>query len=317
MGVIRTVLGDIPSDAFGMALTHEHIMCDFIGADKIDRTRYDRREVFEVMLPFLVEIKELGVTGFVDCTPAFIGRDPLLLLNLSKATGIHILTNTGLYKEPYLPKYAFESTVDELAEIWVSEIEEGVEDEIVRARWGRVERYPVKAGFIKIAVNPGRLLPVQDKIVRAAARCSLSTGVAIVCHTGEGVAALELLKVVEQEGLDTNRLIVAHSDAIESLNYHAEILQRGAWVSYDGISETTVDRTLKLVDFIVSNGYEKQVLLSQDAGWYNVSEQGGGKIRGFSYIIKEFLPLLQREGYSSKLINKIFVENPSRAFEIK
>lgn len=317
MGAVRTVLGDIPSSSLGLTLTHEHIICDFIGADKVDRSRYDRREVFEVMLPLLKEIRDLGVTGFVDCTPAFIGRDPLLLAELSKASNVHILTNTGLYKEPYLPRYAFESSADKLAEMWALEIEEGVEDEIVRARTGRVERFPVRAGFVKIAVNPGHLLPVQEKIVRAAARCSLTTGAAIVCHTGEGEAALELLRVVEEEGFDTGRLIVAHSDAIEDWSYHAEILERGALVSYDGVSRETADRTINVLEKAVSSGFDDQVLLSQDAGWYNVGEPGGGKIRAYSYIVKEFIPLLLERGYNHNLIRKIFVENPSRVFCLK
>ncbi|MEM2795477.1 MAG: hypothetical protein QXY49_06455, partial [Thermofilaceae archaeon] len=145
MGVIRTVLGDITPDKLGMALTHEHVICDFIGADKVDRSRYSRTEVFEIMFPYLAEIKQLGVSGFIDCTPAFIGRDPLLLSELSKAIGLHILTNTGLYKEPFLPRYAFEYSADQLAEIWALEIEEGVENEIVRARSSAVERFPLKA----------------------------------------------------------------------------------------------------------------------------------------------------------------------------
>ncbi|MEM1522078.1 MAG: hypothetical protein QXU69_03585 [Thermofilaceae archaeon] len=317
MGTIRTVLGDISPGSFGMALTHEHILCDFVGADKVDRSRYDRREVFEIMLPLLKEIRELGVTGFVDCTPAFIGRDPLLLAELSRASSVHILTNTGLYKEPYLPKYSFELSADELAEIWALEVEEGVEDEILRARTGRVERFPVKAGFVKIAVNPGHLFPIQEKIVRAAARCSLYTGAAIVCHTGEGTAALGLLRVIEEEGLDAGRLIVAHCDAIEDWNYHMEILQLGANVSYDGVSEGTVGRTLKLLESVVSHGFDEQILLSQDSGWYNVGEPRGGRIRGYSFIVKKFIPLLEERGFDRSLIQRIFIENPSAVFQLK
>ncbi len=316
MGVIRTVLGDIAPDKFGMALTHEHVICDFIGADKIDRSRYSRSEVFEVMLPYLVEIRQLGVSGFVDCTPAFIGRDPLLLSELSKATGIHILTNTGLYKEPFLPRYAFEYSADQLAEIWALEVEEGVEDEIARARTGAVERLPVKAGFIKIAVNPGHIVPVQEKIVRAASRCSLSTGAAVVCHTADGVAAVELLRIAEEEGLDANKVIVAHSDAIGDWGYHLEIFQLGAWASYDGISRDTVQRTLRLLDLAVSSGFEDQLLLSQDAGWYNVGQPKGGIIRSYSFLVREFVPMLIEKGFSRSLVQKLLVANPARAFQI-
>lgn len=316
MGKVRTVVGDIPPASLGLTLEHEHVMCDFIGAKSVDRSRYDRSEVFRVMLPYLLEIKQLGVTGFVDCTPAFIGRDPLVLAELSKATGIYILTNTGLYKEPYLPEYAYECSADELARMWVSEIEEGVEDEIVRARTGRVERFPVKAGFVKIAVNPGSIEPVQEKIVRAAVRCSQLTGAAIVCHTGHPTSILELLRVVKEERLEPDRLVVAHLDSVEDWSIHLRVFEWGAWASYDGVSDSTTERTLKLLELAISEGFEDLVLLSQDAGWYNVGEPGGGRIRGYSYLVRDFAPLV-KERFGESLVEKLLKQNPSRAFEIK
>jgi phosphotriesterase-related protein len=301
---IRTVLGDISPEKFGLALVHEHVICDFIGADRVSRDRYDQQEVFDVMLPYLKEIKQLGVSGFVDCTPAFIGRDPQLLASLSRASGINILTNTGLYKEPFLPKYAFEYSADRLADMWMNEIEIGIEETSVRA------------GFIKIAVNPGHIVPIQQKIVRAASRCSLSTGAAIVCHTANGVAAMELLKITSEEGIDPTRVIIAHCDAEEDWNYHLEILRQGAWVEYDGISEATSGKVLRLIHQVVDNGFSDQLLLSQDAGWYNVGEKRGGNIRSYSYLVNQFIPLMLREGFNQDLIREIFVKNPAKSFKI-
>ncbi|MGH8020026.1 MAG: phosphotriesterase, partial [Opitutaceae bacterium] len=40
---------------------------------------------------------ELGVETLVECTPAYVARDPKLLARLSEASGLHVLTNTGLY----------------------------------------------------------------------------------------------------------------------------------------------------------------------------------------------------------------------------
>ena len=301
---IRTVLGDIQPDELGLTLVHEHILCDFIGADRTSRDRYDPLEVFNVMLPYLREVKQLGVSGFVDCTPAFIGRDPQLLASLSKASGIHILTNTGLYKEPFLPKYVFEYSADQLAGMWASEIEQGIEET------------RVKAGFVKIAVNPGRIIPIQQKIVRAASRCSLSTGATIVCHTASGIAAVELLNIIDEEGLDPAKVIVAHCDSEEDWNYHLEILRRGAWVEYDGVSEAASTKVLNLIRLVVENGFSSRLLLSQDAGWYNVGENRGGVIRPYSYLVKHFIPLMLREGFSRSLVEEVLVKNPAQAFQI-
>ncbi len=305
MGRIRTVLGDISPEKFGLVLVHEHVICDFIGADEVNIERYDPKEVFEVMLPYLKEIRQLGVTGFVDCTPAYMARDPQLLVNLSEASEINILTNTGLYKEPFLPKYAFECSVEEIAVLWTREIEEGVDGT------------PIKAGFIKIAVNPGDIIPVQQKIVRAAARCSLSTGAAIACHTASGVAAIHLLKIIDEEGVNPNRLIVVHCDAEENLKYHLEIAQRGAWVEYDALREENAERTLRLLRFMVEKGFDDQILLSQDAGWYHVGEKGGGRIRSYAFLVRNFVPLMLENDFSHELTDKILVENPAQAFQME
>src|SRR5687767_10472030 len=51
---IMTVNGWMPSNELGFSLSHEHVMVDFIGADKIDPSRYDAAEVFNTALPVLL-----------------------------------------------------------------------------------------------------------------------------------------------------------------------------------------------------------------------------------------------------------------------
>lgn len=305
MGKIRTVLGDISSDDLGLTLAHEHVLCDFIGADKVRKERYNQKEVFDTMLSYLEEIRQMGVNGFVDCTPAYMARDAQLLALLSKASDIHILTNTGFYKEPYLPKYAFENSIGQIADIWIHEIDEGIEESSIRA------------GFIKIAVNPGPIIPVQQKIVRAAAQCSLSTGASIACHTASGVAALHLMRILKQEGVNLGKLIVVHCDAEEDLKYHLEIAQKGAWVEYDGLRKENAAKTLGLISYLVENGFEDHLLLSQDAGWYDVGEKGGGNIRSYAYLVRDFIPKMLEAGFNRKLVDIILVANPALAFEIE
>jgi len=305
MGKIRSVRGDISPEKFGLALVHEHVICDFIGADKVSSERYSSEEVFEVMLPYLKEIRRLGVSGFVDCTPAYMARDAQLLTRLSEGSDVHVLTNTGLYKEPFLPKYAFEYSVNRIAAVWSREIVEGIDGT------------SIKAGFIKIAVNPGEIIPIQQKIVRAAARCSLSTGAAIACHTASGIAALHLLKIINEEGVDPERLIVVHCDAEEDLKYHLKIAQQGAWIEYDALNERNAEKSLRLIRFMMENGFEDHLLLSQDAGWYHVGEERGGNIRGYAYLIRDFVPIMLANGFSRVLIDKILIENPAKAFQIE
>jgi hypothetical protein len=76
---VQTVLGPIPASKLGFTLVHEHVMCDFIGAEQTNRSRWQVEAVVKRMLPVLTQLKERWVTGFIDCTPAYIGRDPRVL----------------------------------------------------------------------------------------------------------------------------------------------------------------------------------------------------------------------------------------------
>ena len=304
-GVVRTVTGDIAPGGMGIALPHEHVMCDFIGADKVTSERYDPDEVVRVMLPLLKELRKTGVRTFIDCTPAFIGRDPEILFRLSKASGLYILTNTGLYKEPFLPRYAWAVSDRELADMWTREITEGIGETGIRA------------GFIKIAVNPGPLVPIQKKIVAAACLTHKLTGAVICSHTASGAAALEQLGILEREKVDPSAFIFAHAGNEKDQTLIIKAAKRGAWIEYDTISGATLEKNLELVRSLLDNGHENNLLLSQDSGWYNVGEPGGGQINGYTCLVREFLPKLEQAGVSKELVRKLTVENPARAFTLR
>ena len=119
-----TVTGPVPSSELGIVLSHEHVIVDFIGAEKVTRTRYDQADVVATALPQLQAARQLGVRTLVECTPNYIGRDPALLRLLALGSGLQILTNTGLYGavgNRYLPPYAHTESADELAARWVRE----------------------------------------------------------------------------------------------------------------------------------------------------------------------------------------------------
>lgn len=302
---VVTVLGPVPVDRLGVVLPHEHILCDFIGADRTGPHRWDRKEVAAVMLPLLRAAAAVGVRTLVDCTPAYIGRDPELLRDLSRASGLHILTNTGYYKEPYLPPHAFTDSVEQLAERWVREAEEGIEGTGIRP------------GFIKIAVNPGPLVPIQQKIVRAAARAHRRTGLTIACHTANAVAAREALDVLAEERVAPDRFIVVHTDAIPEREAHLEIHDRGAWVEYDAIGWKPIDWHAELILWFLEKRGPERLLLSHDGGWYWAGEPGGGQQKPFTPLLEQLVPRLRERGVPEDVIRRLLVTNPARAFAVR
>jgi phosphotriesterase-related protein len=309
-GVIMTVRGPIAPSEFGMVLVHEHVMCDFVGADKTGRHRYDPEEVIATMLPYLRSVKERGFSGFVDATPAYIGRDPLVLKRLSELTGLHILTNTGYYGaagDKFLPPHAFSETADQLAERWVAEWRNGIEGT------------GIKPGFIKIGVDPGPLSEIDRKLVVAAARTHLQTGLTIACHTGEARAALEVLEVVKSEGVDPSALIIVHADSIPDQSVHEKLAKEGAWVEYDAIGAKPINEHVRLISEMVRKGFADKLLLSHDAGWYWVGEPNGGKekIRPYTALSDELVPALKNAGLTEATLKRLLVENPKEAFTVR
>ncbi|MFN4179185.1 MAG: phosphotriesterase, partial [Armatimonadota bacterium] len=295
--IIMTVRGPIAATEFGKALVHEHVMCDFIGADKTGRHRYDLEEIVKVMLPFLQAVKERGFSGFVDATPAYIGRDPSVLKRLSELTGLHVLTNTGYYgaaNDKFVPSHAFSETADQLAARWVAEWREGIDGT------------GIKPGFIKIGVDPGPLSEIDRKLVQAAARTHLQTGLTIACHTGEARAAIEVLNIVKSEGVDPSALIVVHADAIPDEQIHEKLAMEGAWVEYDAIGARPINEHVKLISSMVRKGLIDRLLLSHDAGWYWVGEPDGGKdkIRPYTDLMDKLIPALKSIGTNETALKK-------------
>ncbi len=303
-GKVETVTGAIDPADLGRTLVHEHILVDFIGADKVSRDRYDAAEVFRIMLPYLQSLKSQGIRTFIDCTPMFLGRDPLLLQRLSRASGIQIVTNTGLYKEPYLPKYAFERSAEELSKDWIREIEEGIEGTGIRA------------GFIKIAVHREELKPIQQKIVHAACLTHRATGAAFACHSGHGPAMMQILDIAREEKIPPGAFIAVHAGSEKDRTYHYRLVEAGAWVEYDNIGSAPVSDSISAIRDMLDRGFEDRLLLSMDRGWYHVGEAKGGTVKPFDYFVAEFIPAMLQAGISQKRIDRLTIENPAKAFRL-
>ena len=62
---IQTVRDRIRPGQLGMTLIHEHVMVDFIGADKVSKDRYDVEEVFEV-IPGLEKEVQNEILSFIE-----------------------------------------------------------------------------------------------------------------------------------------------------------------------------------------------------------------------------------------------------------
>ena len=314
---VMTVSGPETPGKLGITLEHEHILVDFIGADSTGYFRWNRDSVIEKVLPLVLEAKKKGVKTFIDCTPAFLGRDPWLLKQLAGKSGMIFITNTGYYgsgKNKYIPGSFYNETSGTIAAKWISEFEYGI------------EKSGVKPGFIKIAVeNDSVILPDHKKIVIAAGLTHLKTGMVIASHTGPEHLAFEQLAILGELGINPSAFIWVHAQK-GSMEGVIDAARRGVWISFDNIRhrpslesgstnsiEWHADRILEMKN----NGLLDKVLLSHDSGWYEPGKTGGGNINGYTDILDYLVPELKRKGFTTDEINRLLIKNPAEAFRIK
>ena len=306
--IIMTVNGPVPVAKMGISLTHEHILVDFIGADSINSNRWDKLKVIEKSLPHLKKIKDLGCKTFVDCTPAFLGRDPILLKSLSDSSGLNIITNTGYYgayNNKFIPAYAFSETSEQLARRWITEWTEGIDGT------------GIKPGFIKIGVDSGSLSEMHRKLITAAALTHLKTGLVIASHTGLAIPAFEQITILQHEGVSPEAFIWVHAQIEKNRENHLKAARSGAWISFDGLDSNNIQEYIGLIKNMKDNSLLNKVLLSHDAGWYDPEKVNGGEYRGYTLLFEKLIPLLKEKNFSDAEINQLLVVNPENAFEIK
>jgi phosphotriesterase-related protein len=306
---IMTVRGRMCASHMGVTLTHEHLLANF--APHVEGAKepadYDRDEVVRIALPYLARIRELGCRTFVDATAVGLGRDVRLLQQLSKKSGLNILTTTGNYAAAeyrFLPQYVYDSSPEMLARRWIDEWAHGIDSTSVRP------------GFIKLGFNGRALSDVEKTLIRAGAIAHRATGLTIGAHTGQAVAAFEQLAILTAMGVQPSAWIWIHAQNEPDLQNHIDAAKQGAWISFDGIGPESIDAHVAMVANLRDHGLMAHALISQDAGWYSVGEPKGGKFRPFDTVFTAFIPALRDHGFAQEDIDTLLVRNPAKAFSI-
>lgn len=301
-----TVRGPVAPDEMGRALPHEHILSRF-GEPPARRSDYDLRDLFDTVVPVLNEVQSLGCDAIMDCTAAYFGRDPLILKRLAELTNLHLVTNTGYYgavDDRYVPNHAYEETVDQLAERWLTEWTEGV------------DKTGIRPGFIKTAIDGGgSLSEIDAKLVRAAARTHKESGLTIAVHTsGNVTGGREQLSILDDEGVDPSAWIWVHAQNVEDLSAVIEAGKRGAWIEFDNVGPDTIEQNLHFVETMRDQDLLDRVLLSHDGSSY---PPDGTEPRPYDTLFRSFLSELRSAGFGDEKVRQLTVENPRRAFTVR
>jgi len=315
---VQTVTGPVAGADLGITLVHEHVLVGTPGWQLDAKAPpFRRADTMARAVDTMLELQAEGVRTFVDPCPMDGGRDVEFLAELSGKSGMHIVCTTGAYFEAEGISQTFRHLPEEeVAEIYVKEITEGVGETGIRA------------GAIKIATGPRVVTAYEKKMVSAAARAAKATGVPIISHTQDATCGHDQIDLVTAQGVSPDRLVVGHSDGTPDHWYQRGLAERGAFVGFDrfGISiyisdEVRIQNVLRLAEA----GHTERILLSHDSilcwmGRPVPYAQSYDQLRAMlpdwrpTLIFRKIIPKLIEGGMSQRQIDTILVDNPRRLF---
>ena len=303
MKYLHTSLGQLDEAAAGIILAHEHVFVDLRHPDHPDHGKARAADVVEVMTPTLREARAAGIGVIVEASTLGVGRRADILATVSSATGVPLLLPTGVYREPWIPRWVHEESEAALYRWMLKELTEQIEGSGIRAGW------------IKLSAGDDGLTECETKVLRAAARAAAETGSVIGSHTIRGRVVLRQLDIAAECGLPPDRFIWIHTQAEEDRGIHREAGHRGAWLEYDAIGTPGTDGMYRgLVIDAINAGLAARVLLSHDRGWYDPAKPRGGEQKPYTYLVKTFLPMLADAGVDRDMLDRLVKANPFAAF---
>ena len=301
---INTVTGTIKASELGFTLTHEHIMSNY-GMEINETHQYNTNKLLNQVIPYLKNLKSLGVETIVDCTTEYFGRRIDLLKTISDSTSIQIITNTGIYgaaNDKYIPNFAYENTAEFISNIWINEFKNGIHNT------------NFKPGFIKLAFDKGPPSDIDTKLFKAGVLAHLSTGLPLAVHTGDNLEAVKLqTKILNQNNVNLNAWIWTHANKINENKTLLKLAKKGAWISLDAVKKSNIDEYVDRVLLFKEHNLLNKLLISHDGNGF----PSGGPIRKFDAVLLYLIPKLLKTGFTQKEINQIFIYNPKEAFRIK
>ncbi|HEY8561640.1 MAG TPA: hypothetical protein VIL74_14790 [Pyrinomonadaceae bacterium] len=314
MSFVRTILGDIDVSALGVCYAHEHVILDrSYATEKFPHLLLDSVDSAAVELK---EFYRAGGRAMIDAMPCGGGRNVLKLAEISRRTGVQIVSATGLHLQKYYPHGHWSERLgaERLAEAFIADIEQGIDANDYCGI--EVERTRHRAGIIKVAGGLNRLSDWEKKVFSAAAVAHRQTGAPILTHTEKGTAALEQIELLKSLGVDIGRVILSHTDRIPDFVYHREILSTGVNVELDGAArwrENEGNPTRDLVVDLFEAGHGGQIMLGMDAARRSYWKVYGGA-PGLDFLLRGFSDDLMAAGLDKAHLEQIFVHNPARVF---
>ena len=341
-GRVQTVLGTVDPHRLGPTLTHEHLLVDVecylvepdeasersyldapIAMDNLGATvsrwfrnrdqlrLYDENEAIADAAAF----RHRGGGTIVDVTSTGIGRDPMALARISRATGLHVVMGAGYYIPRSHPADLHLRSEDSLCEEMVREVTSGVGDSGIRP------------GILGEMGCTYPLTETSRRVLVAAAAASSATGAPISIHPGpDSRSAAEIIDALVGGGADPGRVVIGHLGfrhpepsallAIVEAGCYAQFDHFGSFEDTSLGTTTTTDlvvndtQRLEMAEVLLSEGYGDRSLFWHDVCWRSHRVLKGGK--GYSHVIETLRPRMRSRGWTDRQVDDVLVGNPAR-----
>jgi phosphotriesterase-related protein len=311
MATVETVAGPVDAGELGTTLVHEHFRFHDEAARAQWPHMYDEQEELELALADARAVVSHGVKTVVDPNAMFGGRSVEFDRRVAEATGVQVVLGTGVYTYDALPFFLLNRDPDAVAELFVHDIEQGIQGT------------EVKAAFIKCACDEPGMTENVEKIHRAAARASARTGVPIMAHSRPASdTGPAQMRVFQEEGVDPRKVQIAHTGDTDDLDYIERLLDTGCWIGMDRYGLDLflpVDKRNATVLALLERGYADRMMLSQDycstLDWFprEVQEQlKASEVPKWSMtlLFEEVIPELKERGMTDEQLETMLVDNP-------
>ncbi|MCT1476915.1 phosphotriesterase [Microbacterium sp. p3-SID336] len=316
MATVRTVLGDIDPSELGRVDYHEHLfqVSPLLPGDELDDEAASGEEARL--------LRESGFDAMVDATPFGLGRDPAALARISARTGLRVVAATGRHREAHYgadhPMRVWDA--ERLAALFVADIERGMpsDDAAVFAApdvptAAAPDGSPVRAGLLKGGTDYWRISAFERTTLLAVAAAHRATGAPVMVHLEFCTAAHEVLDLLADEGVASDRVMLAHADRDPDPGLHVSLAERGAHLGYDGFARprTRSDaELLALTAAVVERGAGDRIVLGGDVARRTRYSAYGG-MPGLAYLGERYLPRL-REAVGEEAVERMLVHTPAR-----
>ena len=327
-----TVTGEIPVSDLGIVAMREMIMFGLPGWDDDPTIAYDRPQAYAAARTRLEAFKAAGGGALVDSGGAMLGRNARMLVDISKATGVHIVATAGLPRESQMPGHilmAFAERSERSQKLsrkgpdgWIPDAEnfaEMIKDELERGMTvGGMMRSPAKAGLIRSASGQDKISDLEVLAIQGAGIAQRRTGAAV---WASGInQAQRHLDLLSEAGAKLNRIVVGSCDDGRALDVDRDrkLAKDGSYIAFDHIGwedgsaagAISDDQRIELIKAMVDDGFTDRVILSSSAIGYGLGAPTTA--HGFSHLLESFVPQMKKAGVADGDIHTMLVDNPGR-----